>query len=471
MEKNEEMEFLKERYELSSARIREIGAEKTVPAPFSDYFSRTAEFLLLMQELKVRFDTGAMKKESLGQCQEWNERLYHDILPEFYETSYGNPAFAVKTLGEVCGRLLSFLYTELRGLIVYIYEGRFEEQVILQELFIEIYNRFEEEMLPSYRELQQIIYWYVSDYSELFVTRRVQEAVDPELDFAVRILMESDLSDPRYLYRYGEYISENELQMAAFMNSLPEEKIAAMADTFTEGYRIGFQVGGKDISKKKTVNIRYHLGFERMIRRAVKNFEKMGLRPVIYRAAVSTVNKRQHLRIGYTGAIPNPQFDYDHRADNAIYLDRKFIERKLGVMRSAYETFRQEAREHGGPAVVEIFGEKPFSPEVKPEAFHLSEKQQKLSAMADNESSQITNQYIIGKERSFTIIAFPVPEIGDQFEDIFYETIKLNTLDYKLYQRVQQVLIDALDQGTAVHIQGREGNRTDLTVSLMRLEV
>ena len=67
--------------------------------------------------------------------------------------------------------------------------------------------------------------------------------------------MESDLTDLRYLYQYGEYVSENEKKMAAFLNTLPEEEIAAMADTYTEGYRIGFVVGGKDLSIKKTVKM------------------------------------------------------------------------------------------------------------------------------------------------------------------------------------------------------------------------
>ncbi|MCC8065867.1 MAG: aminopeptidase [Clostridiales bacterium] len=473
MDDLEKTEFLEERYELSQGRIREIGAEDTVPAPFSDYFKRTADFLLLMNDLKVRVEEGRIvqgsQMDDLSQCQEWNERLYHDILPENYDTSYGNPEFAVRTLGESYGRLLSFLYTELRGMIVYVYEQRLEEQTVLQELFLEIYNSYEGEDLPSCRELQQILYWFVSDYTDLFAAHRVREAVDPELDFAVRIVMDSDLSDLRYLYQYGEYVSENELRMAAFLNELPEEDISAMADTFTEGYRIGFQMGGKDLSIKKTVNIRYPLGFERMIRYAIRNFEKIGLRPVIYRAAVSTINKRQHMRIGYTGAVPNPQFDYDHRADNAVYLDKKFIERKLGVMRTTYEAYRQKAREHGGPAVVEVFGEKPFSPIVRPAACALSEHQQELANWMDNEASQITNQYIVGKERSFTIIAFPVPEIGGQFEEIFRETVKINTLDYQLYQRIQQVLIDALDQGVAVHIAGQNGNRTDLTVALMQM--
>lgn len=472
---DENLTVLQERYALTMERIHAIAEEETVPEPFCDYFRRVAGFLFQIEALKKTLESGAEKAFSIDQWKELNTSLYADILPcatnvcAGYEESYGNPAYAVKKLGDTHGRILSFLYAELRGLIVYTFEGWLEASVVLLELFIEIYNCFEQETLPEYREIQQIVYWFVSDYSELFVAQRVREAVDPSLDFATRIVLDSDLTDLRYLYRYGEYVSENELRTAAYLNSLSEEEIAAMADTFSEGYRIGFVVGGKDISRKKTVNIRYPLGFERMIRRVVQNFEKLGLQPVIYRAAVSTVNKRQYSRIGYTGANPNRQFDYDHRADQAIYFDKKFVERKLGVMRAAYETHRQLARWHGGPAVVETFGEKPFVPVAKEEAYHLSEKQQKLSVRADNESGQIVNQYIIGKERSFTCIAFPVPEIGPDFEAVFHETVRINTLDYALYQRIQQVLIDALDQGTAVRIVGKGTNRTDLTVALRSL--
>ena len=58
--------------------------------------------------------------------------------------------------------------------------------------------------------------------------------VDPGYDFFTSIVMDSDLSDNRYLYRYGSFIGENELRMADFLRGLPEEKIAAMARTFTE---------------------------------------------------------------------------------------------------------------------------------------------------------------------------------------------------------------------------------------------
>ena len=84
------------------------------------------------------------------------------------------------------------------------------------------------------------------------IEQRVAEAVDPELDFAVRIIMDSDLSDLRYLIFYGEYVSANERGVAEFLYSLSQEQIDSMAETYTEGYRIGFINGRKDITKNKT---------------------------------------------------------------------------------------------------------------------------------------------------------------------------------------------------------------------------
>lgn len=48
---------------------------------------------------------------------------------------------------------------------------------------------------------------------------------------------------------------------------------------------------GKRPFEEISVNIRYILGFERVVKKAIENFEKMGLKPVIYRAAVSVLTK------------------------------------------------------------------------------------------------------------------------------------------------------------------------------------
>ena len=458
------------RYELAIERIENIKGENTVSEKYRDYFRTLADFALLVDKLKEKIENGEYYKFSIEELECWNTHLYDDVLGEHYKTSYANPAFATEKFGIEYGRLLSFLYTELRGVIPYAFEKKTEYLDILFELFIEVYNQFEEENEPEYEHVRQTIYWYASDYCDVFLADHIKEQIDPEDNFAADLIMNSDFNDVRYLYYYGEYVSENEKRTAMHLNELPLETIQKMADVYTEGYRIGFVNTGKNLSKKATVNIRYTLGFERVIRIAIENFRKMGLKPTIYRAGVSVLTKRQHLKIGYYGGIANKQYEYDHKDDQALILDRQFMERKLEVMRTTYEQYKDLARRHAGPACMETFGEEPFTPVSKSEAVKLNDKQKEISLEYDSKSSQIVNSYIPGDERSFTIVAYPVPEIGDQYEEIFDEIIKINTLDAKVYEKVQQTIIDALDQGTSVHILGNNGNHTDLRVQLYKLK-
>ena len=458
------------RYELAIERIENIKGENTVSEKYRDYFRTLADFALLVDKLKEKIENGEYYKFSIEELECWNTHLYDDVLGEHYKTSYTNPAFATEKFGIEYGRLLSFLYTELRGVIPYAFEKKTEYLDILFELFIEVYNQFEEENEPEYEHVRQTIYWYASDYCDVFLADRIKEQIDPEDNFAADLIMNSDFNDVRYLYYYGEYVSENEKRTAMHLNELPLETIQKMADVYTEGYRIGFVNTGKNLSKKATVNIRYTLGFERVIRIAIENFREMGLKPTIYRAGVSVLTKRQHLKIGYYGGIANKQYEYDHKDDQALILDRQFMERKLEVMRTTYEQYKDLARRHAGPACMETFGEEPFTPVSKSEAVKLNDKQKEISLEYDSKSSQIVNSYIPGDERSFTIVAYPVLEIGDQYEEIFDEIIKINTLDAKVYEKVQQTIIDALDQGTSVHILGNNGNHTDLRVQLYKLK-
>ena len=406
----EDDSIIKERFMISIDRIAQIPTEETVPEPYRGYFRSVAEFILMIREFMEEKET--ILNSSFTNQKRWNHKLYKDILPDHYEISYGNPVFACKMLGLEYGQILSAVYAELRGMIVYAFEDRLWDITVLCELFLEIYNDFEQEELPSPKAIRQIFYWYVSDYSDDIMNDRISELLDPEKDFARNIIEHSDLSDLSYLYKFGEYISENEMKMASFLNTLPQSQIDAMARTYTEGYRIGFIATGKDISKKKVVNIRYNLGFERMILAAIKQFEDIGLKPTIYRYATHIINKKQHHRIGYTGAIPNKQYDYDHRGDDALFMDEDFVQRKLRTLQNAYEQHKELANVHGGPAVVEIFGEIPFVPENKEQALSLSDRQQKLMVSLQNQSNQIVNRYIKGDERSFTIIAYPMPDIG-----------------------------------------------------------
>ena len=115
-----------------------------------------------------------------------------------------------------------------------------------------------------------------------------------------------------------------------------------------------------------------------------------------------------------------------------------------------------------GPAVIEVFGETPFLPESRRESLRLSPRQQQLMVKMNHQATQLTNQYIIGKERSFTIIAFPVPQIGDRFEEIFRDTVKINTLDNGGGRLFSRLLLMRWTRGTGCGSwEGRQPHGSD----------
>ena len=451
------MDIIFERYEIATSRIREIINEDTVSEPFKSFFCKASEFICKIDDLNSIIKSGEINDFSLDRLKELNKSLFEEIYSENYEESFANPEYAVKTLGEEYGKILCYIYTKNRGMIRNVYMGRLEEVVLQMELFTQIYNYFEDVEQLEYDNVYETVYSYEKDNTEIFTDLMIEDRINPDNKFAVDIVMNSDLNDLRYLYKYGEHVGFNELKMAQFLNSLSQEEIDRLAKVYTEGYRIGFINTGKDISKKGTVDIRYSLGFERIIRSAIFNFKKMGLEPVIY-------------QVGYTTTSPNRQYAYDHRYDDALYLDKAYIKRKLEVSRHAYESRKQLAGKMAGPAVIEIFGETPFEPENKKQAYALSEEQQKLKSEYITEYQTMVQEYIKGDERSFTIIAFPIPEFGDDFEQMFKETVKINTLDSEIYGKVQQNIIDALDQAEYVKVLGKGDNKTNMKVQMHDLK-
>ena len=476
-----------ERLQLSLDRMKEIKAEKKLQKEYQDYFEKVVEFLLQIEENRQWILAGNLQTASMEELEIRNRKLYQDILPENYEKSYANPQYAVKIFGKEMGQFLAAVYAELRSLIVASYENDVTSMVIRMELFLELYGMFidaceeipadaEESKvvctgnLPDYASLKETYFWFACDYIEDILEKEVTAQFEPKDNWAGKLMDHTDISDLRYLYYYGEYVTENEKKLAEYMNSLPEEKIALMADTYTEGYRRGFEATQKDISIKKTVNVYYVLGMERMVKKAMANFRAIGLEPILYRAPVSFLAGRRLYKSGYSGANANKQFEYDHEYDSALYLNSKFVARKLEAYKAALELKKTECGVMGGPAVIEEFGEEPFVPVPKKENLKLDEHKQKLQVEYQSKARELVNRYVKGEERSFTIIAFPTPAIGEKFVEVFDETIKLNTLDNELYTRCQQTIIDALDTAEYVRIKGSGKNHTDLKVAMWKLE-
>ncbi len=91
MDEKEQEELLSERYALALERIREIPQEAVCAEAFQKYFHKMAEFVSLMNRTWNVVECHELEQMTLAQLQAQNHELYEDILPEHYDTSYGNP--------------------------------------------------------------------------------------------------------------------------------------------------------------------------------------------------------------------------------------------------------------------------------------------------------------------------------------------------------------------------------------------
>ncbi len=452
---------MKERFDLAGDKVRQIAEEETRP-----YFRRVAEILENLFALSYDKDLDT-------------QGLYADALPEAYPMSFLNPAYACEVLGAELGKALSLLYRDILALIPMVLEGKTEYLVLFAELFIEVECdiRFAgadgggcEDTVPDATDdvLADMRSFYL-DNEEIFGTDGIDEMLGGN-PYIRDIVMTSDLTTPDYLKKYGLFITENETRMQGYMAGQEEAFIEKAARTFAEGYIRGFAVMGKDYRKKNTVLIDYPIGLERVVRRAVSIFKEYGFTTLFRRSPEFSFNRKPSADFGAFTVPVNPQMNFDHRNDTALFMDKKYAERMLEVSGAAYEARKAEAAAYGGPAVIQTFGQADFNPEKKTSCYTYTKKQSEVISERRTKATLLINRYILPEERSFTIIAFPVPEIGKDFPAIMDTTMRLNTLDNGVYEKIQAAIIEALDRGQTARIRGRGKNTTDLTIALHTLK-
>ena len=462
-----------ELYDIYKDRIALIADELKVNDGFSEYFTEVCSFITDVIRAADLVKTGALKDMSLEDKRTLLDGLYVR-LTDGYEGSFLNPDVAVERLGADIGRALSAVYAELTSLIGYAYEADTEAIVLKLELFLEIYGAYRAATDDNEEFTVELITTVFADH----VFDHSQDITDHAAGIlyradnngvAGRIIEEADLSNPSYLYEYGEYITDNEVKMSEYLAGMSEDDIDLMASVFIGGYVKGFEATGKDIKIKNLAEIRYFIGFERVVRKAVAILEDIGIKTSFRRAELSFMAGRRLNKVGYSSTLANRQFEADHENDRVMYFTRKLMEHRLMCYKNSLEKLKINTSGFGGPAVIESFGahNKPII--AKDSVYKTNDEYNTLYAEYTARSVDILNEYVKGDERSFTIIAFPIPDIGKDFEKIFDETVKLNTLDYTLYRDIQQKIIDALDKAEYVHILGAGDNKTDIKVNLYRL--
>lgn len=441
-------------YEELLTRIRNL--EQDPALPHNEFFLKARSVIMQNADFgKLLNNDPELRSVSLEYLRKLSAEIYHELEPlSGYQASLGNPDFAVKLYGAEMGALLSAVYTNLRGMRQMLISGSYT----WINHYLRIYLSYHSLAVSGNTNYADWLAVYqkesMSDLDEVQQFMLCQR-MSPEADYFKQIIATADLGDIRYLYRYGVYISEHDFAMAEFMASYPESELNSIAKFIVQSWVDGFVRAKKDYSKKRYANLMIPLGMERLGRLLLAELSALGMEAIVPLPHSNGINR---------------QFSYDHRFDGALTLDRERMERSLAASEKAMELLKDQISLQAGPVYVELFGETPFSPESKSTALKLSPEQQQLSREQSGRYAQTYYKYYRRDEASFTIIAFPSPEIGPKFPEIFADTLKINLLDSMRYARIQQHIIDVLDTAQYVHVKGKPGNDTDIMVRMHPLD-
>ena len=437
------------------AELTEIKAGRGVKEAVARFVKEQAEFLLRLISWEEKANEDYFRSASLSELASDQDKLFGEEEEQYPKTSLC-PAWLIRPFGPELGPVLSHIAYRLRDNITYAYRHMRFAMCWNQELMLETAKILMKSAKDSTGELTELLRANRLEHARELAGIELHEHYIFDPCHGEDWIRKSDLQDPGVLYCFGVRVHPEDLELARFMNGLPEEKIDQMARSFVEGYRKGFFADGKDIVRKKTVGIRHRLGMERMTRRAMELFES----EIHYIPFISQIQATQK----------NQQFQYDHRFDLALVFNEDYGRQ----MNEALETELEENREvldyYGGPAAIGSFGEAQFTPRKGKGNITFHPNQTEAYSAYRSRRSELIRRYMPERETSFTMVAYPAAQIGPDFPEIFEETVRINTLDNEKYQQVQQHIIDALDQGVEVEIQGASGNETQLRVALQPIE-
>ena len=423
--------------------------------PFGDFFREYRENVIAAWEYGMMLDADPeLRHTPEDTILSLHDRFYGVLDPQDgYAKCLANPDYAHELYGAEMGSLVSAAIMCGRSIRASYLKANFLSVLSDLKLFFDLHELSLKGNSSHKSWLDAYIFRTQENY-ETQVKANYLSRFSPENDYNRRIMCEADLSDLRYLYRYGIYVSKHERAMAQFLAAYDAGELAKIAKYIVQCFIDSFERAKKDYRKKRYATVMIPLGMEALGRLVVKELAGHGLEALVPSLMNSGINR---------------QMPYDHRFDSALLLTRDYVEKSLKVTEESMEELKDMIALQAGPAYIELFGETPFSPVNKKTCLKLSDEQQQLFREFSGRNAQLYHKYYRRDEASFTIIAFPSTEIGDQFADIFADTLKINLLDSHTYARIQQHIIDVLDSADYVEVKGKPGNDTDIKVQMHKI--
>lgn len=383
---------------------------------------------------------------SFEQLQKDNRELYEPLMKN-YERSYANPDYAMKHLPNQVASTCCQYYYEVYNMVPLVFQKRMDVvKSLIQKFFLLSDILQDKATLNDYvkENLQSCSIQMKDEILQMYGANNFYSTMHQQTDF----------QDLRYLFRYGIYISESELAYANIMKDYSDEDIHKLASQMVEGFLKGFIVRNKKESNRNTARVVQIVGLEKIsheILNILKDKDYKGMVGEIVFKGISS------------------QIIYDHRQDDTIWFNDEYASEKLKGYEEALVYYTEDVQQYLGNIIMVSFGQTKLDTTKKEFALGYSDDQNQIMKTMNMEMKQILEKFIPKAEVSFTGMAFPVNEIHQDYATIFEHIMMMNTMDSNHHEQMQELIIQALDQGEYVEIKGYRGNETHMKVYLQPL--
>ncbi|MBN2545903.1 MAG: aminopeptidase [Spirochaetes bacterium] len=452
---NEENDLVLKDYENSILKIKQICEETEYSGDiYLTYLHDISKKIINTYEYEKKLSDDYIYSNDFQFLLKNNNEFYNEIYNFNYNSSYANPEHSSFIFDETTGPLFSYFFSKFLFINPDIAKHKLFKLFELNKIFIEAYDYIKNNRFDYY-EIKNIMIKVDSkkDKTKDFFFDFVEQ-YNENYRFYTDIIEFSLLNDLRYLFKYGTYISDIEIKTAKFLLNYPINKLKNIASSVFNAYIEGFKRNNIKTDKRKTVNFMLNIGQENIYKYLFEIFYKNN-----FQITVKDINT----------SVINHQYFYDHKFDSTLFLDEQYLTNSVNGFKNALVLNEEILKNISGIIYFEKFGEEPYNPINKKSNLRLNNDQVKIHAKIKSEMIRLFNQYVPRNETSYCIVAFPTPEIGKHFKDIFEETYLINTLDNDKYQKINQVIIDALDKASIIHIKGNNNNETDIIISLNEL--
>lgn len=417
--------------------------------PMARCLSEAASRMLYLASMEEKVDGEYFDTASMDVLARDNAEIFRIVEGDDYARSLENPSVAIRELGRGPGQAFALWRSQIESCGQSLFRHDLDRLSNVFGVLPALVSLDGPEGIPAVVAEASRKGWAAR------FLRNNLERMDPAFTFYRDTVFAAVPGDRRYLYRYGVRITKADMDMAAHVESLSHEKADLIARTIVASYVLGFEMDGKDLSRKRTASLYHPAGFERIGRKIDAEMTRHSLRTIF-----SGIEVRQR----------NRQLNYDHRFAWALFLDEATRDAFVSDVRRGFEEAAPHPAGYSGPMFIDTFGEEPFSPVPNPDAISPSAEVNTLYRELSMKLNELVDGFCPRAETGFVMADFPSPEIRGDFRAIFDETVEMNTLDNDEYLAIHKVLIDALDSGEKVRVKGAPGNRTDLEIALHHLD-